>query len=424
MSPAPRLLVFLTGINLLNYMDRYVVAAVLEPMGRELGLGDAQLGWVQPVFIYAYMVAAPVFGTLADRLHRPRLIAAGISLWSLATAGAALAGGFPSLLLTRALVGVGEAAYASLGPALLSDCYPERERARSFTWFYLAIPVGSALGYGLGGAAAQAWGWRAAFLIAGLPGLLLAVRMARVSDPPRGAMDTIGDPLLGASFRVKLKSLFANRIWLACAGSYTAYTFAMGALSTWAPTLLQRLHGVGAGEAGIVFGGLAVVTGIAGTFAGGILTSRLQSRWPDAGVWLAGLTLVAAAPVVAWALKAPTTGWAYATFFLGMLLLFCNTSPVNVLAVSCLPASIRATGTAVNVFLIHLLGDALSPGWVGYRSEAFAAGGLGKGEALARALWIAVPAIVTSGAVLLGFARGFPSKEKGAGMPGAADRRI
>ncbi len=412
MSPAARLLAFLTGINLLNYLDRYVVAAVLEPMGRELSLSDAQLGWVQPVFIYAYMVAAPVFGVLADRFHRPRLIAAGISLWSLATAGAAFAGGFPSLLATRALVGVGEAAYASLGPALLSDCYRENERARSFTWFYLAIPVGSALGYALGGVVAQGWGWRAAFLVAGLPGLFLAARMALMPDPERGAMDTIEDRLAGVPFSGRIRSLFANRIWLACTASYTAYTFAMGALSTWAPTLLQRLHGIGPGRAGVVFGGMAVVTGIAGTFAGGILTSRLQARWKDAGVWIAGVTLVGAAPVVAWALSARTIDAAYAAFFLGMLFLFINTSPVNALAVSCIPASIRATGTSVNVFLIHLLGDALSPEWVGHRSAALAAGGASKGEALARALWIAVPAVAASGLILIAAARGFRTGEK------------
>ncbi len=406
MTSASGLLVFLTGINMLNYLDRYVAAAVLEPMGRELGLTDVQLGWVHPVFIYAYMIAAPVIGTLADRMHRPRLVAAGIFLWSLATAGAAFATGFGGLLFARALVGVGEAAYASLGPAILSDCYPEDERARSFTWFYLAIPVGSALGYGLGGLAAQAWGWRAAFLVAGLPGLVLAARMARIPDPPRGAMDTIEDGLVGASLPARLKHLFTNRIWLACTLSYTAYTFAMGALSTWAPTLLQRAYGIGTGRAGIVFGGLAVVTGIAGTFAGGILTARLQKRWSDAGAWIAGGTLLAAAPVVAWALQAPTAGWAYAAFFLGMLLLFCNTSPVNALTVSCIPASIRATGVAVNVFLIHLLGDALSPEWVGHRSAAFAGSGMDKGAALARALWIAVPAVAASGAVLIGWARG------------------
>ncbi len=266
MKNATGLLAFLTGINMLNYLDRYVAAAVLEPMGREMGLTDAQLGWVHPVFIYAYMLAAPVIGILADRVHRPRLVAAGISLWSLATAGAAFAPGFGGLLFARALVGVGEAAYASLGPAILSDCYREDERARAFTWFYLAIPVGSALGYGLGGLAAQAWGWRAAFLVAGLPGLVLAALMARIPDPPRGAMDTIEDRLAGATLRARFSHLFTNRIWLACTLSYTAYTFAMGALSSWAPTLLQRAYGISTGRAGIVFGGLAVATGIAPEF--------------------------------------------------------------------------------------------------------------------------------------------------------------
>jgi MFS family permease len=405
MTADTKLLVFLTGINMLNYLDRYVAAAVLEPMGRELGLTDDQLGWIHPVFIYAYMLAAPVIGTLADRMNRPRLIAAGITLWSLATAGAALANGFGGLLFARALVGVGEAAYATLGPALLSDCYPENERARSFTWFYMAIPVGSALGYGLGGLAAQAWGWRAAFLIAGLPGIVLAARMLRIPDPPRGAMDSMSDGLVGASLSVKLKHLFTNRIWLACTLSYTAYTFAMGALSSWAPTLLQRVHGIGPGKAGIVFGGLAVATGIAGTFAGGFFTTRLQKRWKDAGVWISGATLLAAAPIVAWALKAPTLEWAYAAFFLGMLLLFCNTSPVNALTVSSVPGSIRATGVAVNVLLIHLLGDALSPEWVGSRSAGFVEAGMERGEALASALWIAVPAVAASGVILMGWAR-------------------
>ncbi len=407
MSTASNLLVFLTGINLLNYLDRYVVAAVLEPMGKDLGLNDARLGWVQPVFIYAYMVAAPVFGALADRFHRPRLVAAGISLWSLATVGAAFVGDFTGLLAMRTLVGVGEAAYASLGPAILSDCYAESDRARSFTWFYMAIPVGSALGYGLGGIAAEYWGWRSAFLIAGLPGLALAARMARTDDPPRGALDTIEDRLAGAPFLHRIRHLFRNRIWLACTASYTAYTFAMGALSTWAPTLLQRVHGVSAARAGVVFGALAVVTGIFGTLAGGLLTARLQRRFRDAGVWIAGLTLIGAAPVVAWALTAATAGRAYVTFFAGMLLLFCNTSPVNALTVSCVPASIRATGVAVNVFLIHLLGDALSPEWVGHRSARLAESGMGRGPALAEALWIAVPAIVASGVFLIGWARGF-----------------
>ncbi len=400
MTATRRLLLLLTGINLVNYLDRYVVAAILEPLGKELQLTDAQLGRLTLVFILVYMCAAPLFGYLADRFHRPRLVACGVALWSLATIGAAFVHSYPALLFTRSLVGVGEAAYATLGPAMLADGFAESERAKKFTWFYLAIPVGSAFGYGLGGLVAGAWGWRASFLVAGLPGLALAVWMAFQLDPVRGGMDL--DPDLDAAlpYLKRLRHVFFNRIWLACTASYVAYTFAMGALSMWGPTLLQRRFLVSTAKAGLVFGGLAVVTGILGTFLGGWLTDRWQKRWPDAGIGISGLTLLVAAPVVAWALGSHRLEAVYLLFFLGMFLLFVNTSPVNALTVSCLPASVRATGVGVNVFLIHLMGDAISPELVGRRADALHAAGHAGGDALARALVLVLPAIVVSGMAL------------------------
>ncbi len=400
MKTSTRLLVLLTGINMFNYLDRYVVAAVLEPLGKELHLTDAQLGRLPFVFVVVYMLAAPLFGWLADRYERPKLVAFGVLLWSLATCGAAFIHSYPALLFTRSLVGVGEAAYATLGPAILSDVIPEDERASKFTWFYLAIPVGSALGYGLGGIVAQHWGWRAAFMVAGLPGLIFAVRMTLLADPPRGAMDKTPDLQGGLSFGQRVVVIFKNRIWVACTASYVAYTFAMGALSHWGPTLLQRKFSVSTGQAGTVFGGIAVVTGIVGTFMGGMLTDRLQHRWRDAGMWISGLTLLAAGPAVAWALGAEGLRMTYILFFLGMLLLFINTSPVNALTVSCLPASVRATGVAINVLLIHLLGDAISPELVGRRSELLHAAGGSTGDALGKAMLLAVPAILLSGVAL------------------------
>jgi len=406
MTAAQRLLLLLTGINLVNYLDRYVVAAVLEPLGRELHLTDAQLGRLTLVFILVYMGAAPLFGYLADRFHRPRLVAGGVILWSLATLGAAFVHSYPALLLTRSLVGVGEAAYATLGPAMLADGFPESDRAKAFTWFYLAIPLGSAFGYGLGGLVAGAWGWRASFLAAGLPGLILALWMALQPDPIRGAMDLVPDAEGFLPYASRLRHLFLNRIWLACTASYVAYTFAMGALSMWGPTLLQRRFAVSTARAGLVFGGLAVVTGILGTFLGGWLTDRWQKRWPDAGAGISGLSLLAAVPVVAWALGTLRLETAYLTFFLGMLLLFVNTSPVNALTVSCLPASVRATGIGLNVLFIHLLGDAISPELVGRRTDALHAQGLSGGDALARALIMVLPAIALSGLALRWARRG------------------
>jgi len=410
MSPARRLLLLLTGINLVNYLDRYVVAAILEPLGRELHLSDAQLGRLTFVFIAVYMCAAPVFGYLADRFPRPRLVAGGVALWSLATLGAAFVHSYPALLVTRSLVGVGEAAYASLGPAMLADGFPESDRAKTFTWFYLAIPVGSAFGYGLGGLVAGAWGWRASFLVAGLPGLALAVWMAFQADPERGLMDGHPDADAALPYVRRLSHLLRNRVWLACTASYVAYTFAMGGLSTWGPTLLQRRFEVTTARAGVVFGAMAVATGILGTLLGGFLTDRWQRRWPDAGVVISGVTLLAAAPVVAWALGTGSLQAAYAFFFVAMFLLFVNTSPVNALTVSSLPASVRATGVAVNVLFIHLLGDAISPELVGRRADALHALGTPGGDALARALGLVVPAILLSGIALWWARRGRPAE--------------
>ncbi len=398
---ATSLLVFFTAINMVNYIDRYVLAAVLVPLKAELALTDRELGWLPWVFLVVYMLTAPLFGVLAERYSRTRLVAAGIAIWSLATAAGAFATGFWSMVLARSLVGVGEAAYATLGPAILSDIFPEEERAARFTWFYLAIPVGSALGFVLGGVVGGAWGWRASFLVAGLPGLLLAVRMAAQADPPRGAMDRDPDAGAGLPLGRRTLAIFRNRVWLACTASYVAYTFAMGALSFWAPTLLHRRFDVSLGEAGTVFGGMVVIAGLLGTFAGGIATDRLQHRFPDAGVFLSGVTLLVAAPLVAAGLRIGDKGAAYGAFFVAMVFLFVNTSPVNALTVSALPASQRATGTSLNVLLIHLLGDAISPLLVGAKSDALG----NDGAALATAMAITVPALAVSG-VALWWARG------------------
>jgi MFS transporter, Spinster family, sphingosine-1-phosphate transporter len=400
MTNAKRLLILLASINMLNYIDRYIVPAVLVQMSGELHLSGAQSGSLMSVFFIVYMLTSPLFGYLGDRYSRPKLVAFGIALWSLATAGAAMAVGYKSLIITRGLVGIGEAAYVTLGPAMLSDVYAEKDRARVFTWFYLAIPVGSALGYALGGFMGSHWGWRSAFLIAGIPGLIFAWRMGLRQDPPRGAMDESPDPGKDLSYLRRLKLIFTNRIWLAATVSYIGYTFAMGGLSTWSPALMQLRYHLTESDAGMIFGALAVITGILGTFAGGKLTDLLQKRWHDAGLWISGLTLLMAVPVVYLGVNAATKNAAVALYFAGMLLLFVNTSPVNTIIVSSVPASLRSSGVALNVLLIHFLGDALSPYWVGYRMDVFEKQGIIKGEALSGALEIVLPALVIGGIAL------------------------
>lgn len=183
-------LAVLTFINLFNYLDRWVVAAVVESIKKsELHLTDTQLGFVGAGFIIVYTLTSPVFGTLGDRRARPPLIALGVAIWSIATALGGFARGFLSLFVARSTVGVGEAAYGTIAPALLSDHFPIEKRGRAFAVFFSAIPIGSAAGYVLGGMVDKAFGWRAAFWMAGAPGLVLSLLVLKVFDPPRGRYD-------------------------------------------------------------------------------------------------------------------------------------------------------------------------------------------------------------------------------------------
>jgi MFS transporter, Spinster family, sphingosine-1-phosphate transporter len=183
-------LAVLTLINLFNYLDRYVVSSLVESLKRsELALSDTQLGFLMTGFVLVYMLTSPVFGTLGDRRGRPRLLAMGVGIWSVATALGGLASSFTGLFATRAAVGVGEAAYGTIAPALLADSFPKEKRGRVFAVFFAAIPIGSAAGYILGGLMDQKFGWRAAFFVAGLPGLALALLCLGLKDPPRGGRD-------------------------------------------------------------------------------------------------------------------------------------------------------------------------------------------------------------------------------------------
>src|SRR5436190_6852019 len=191
---AKRGLLVLALINLFNYLDRYVVSALVQSLRADpdLRLSDAQAGWLMTGFIIVYMATSPFFGAVGDRAGRPRLIALGIAIWSLATALGGLAGSFAGLFIARAVVGVGEAAYGTIAPSLIADYYPQRLRGRAFAIFFAAIPIGSALGYVVGGLVDHAHGWRAAFFVAGVPGLLLAALTLGLEDPPRGSQDVGG----------------------------------------------------------------------------------------------------------------------------------------------------------------------------------------------------------------------------------------
>src|SRR3954470_24626119 len=224
-------LTILTFINLFNYLDRQLLPAVLQSIKHDLGFSDSQLGLIAGAFVIVYTITSPIFGSLGDRKKRPPLIALGVGIWSLATALGGLARGFVSLFTARSLVGVGEAAYGTIAPALLSDHFPIEKRGRVFAIFFSAIPIGSAAGYIIGGLLDQHFGWRAAFFIAGFPGLLFAVLTLAVKEMPRGHYDPPqADMQTRTPVRAYIHLTRNTQFMLACLG-YAAYTFALGGLA-------------------------------------------------------------------------------------------------------------------------------------------------------------------------------------------------
>ena len=458
-------LALLLAINLFNYIDRQVLSAVLPKLELDADLFDPsdpwlkfKLGWLTTAFLVTYMLASPVFGRLGDTWSRWSLVGIGVILWSLASGGSGLATGFWMLLLTRCLVGVGEAAYGPVAPAMLSDLYPERRRGRILAWFYLAIPVGSALGFVIGGAVADtAWGWRGAFQVVVLPGIVLGALcffmreyrpvVSRTTPPanlpaaaePAGAAAVAHDEPR-AGWGSILRELRGIRSFVLCCAGMTCSTFVLGGVAAWAPyyiferearfqitpeaivklselkttagspvvpegvvnkvrelagpellttaELKARLEAssltpteraqyqshvfdavthpesITLGGIGTIFGGIVVVSGLIATLFGGWLGDRLRDRVRGSYFLVCGWGALIAFPAFVGMLYIPFP-YAWGCLFVTVFFLFINTGPANTILANVTRNRIRASAFAVNILIIHLLGDAISPPLIG-----------------------------------------------------------
>ena len=390
----------LTAINLLNYLDRYVVAAIAPSLKAALALSDAQLGWLMPAFLLVYMVGAPAFGSWGDLGSRNRPMAIGVLVWSLATFLSGFAQSYPQLLAGRAVVGIGEAAYVAIAPALLADCFPSERRGRVLAVLNMAIYVGTALGYIVGGQVSAHFGWRAAFFVGGVPGLLLAFTVLRLPDPPRGIQDAAAPPEPQRGERRGPLALYLAllRRWpfMVVVLGYAAYTFALGGLAFWMPSFLERVRHVPLGQATTGFGEIVIATGFIGTFAGGWLGDHLLRYSRQAYLWFSGITTLLAAPCALLALSAPAPGVYYPAIILAELLLFMSTGPINAAIVNIAAPFERASAVALSMFAIHLLGDVPSPVIIGRVSDL---------SSLGQAVLIVPAAITVSGMIWLLAAR-------------------
>ena len=355
---ARKALVLLLAINLLNYLDRYVLAAVEIPVRNEFGLNKTQSGWLLPAFMLAYILASPVFGWLADRWRRWTIIAIGVLVWSLASGGTGLAWSYLALLFMRVMVGVGEAAYGPAAPALLSDLYPVEQRGKVLAWFYAAIPVGSALGYVLGGLFAKPELWHWAFILTVPPGLVAAWFAFRMRGTTADKVTSIASRRAAAADYV---ALLRNRSYVLNTLGMTAMTFAIGGIAFWMPTYLIEERGQRADVTGTMFGAISALAGLTATLAGGWLGDKLRRRGVrgsylvvSAGGMFVGFPLLLLMLVTPFPLN-------WLVIFAAVFCLFFNTGPSNAALANVTRPEVRASAFAANILVIHLLGDVISP---------------------------------------------------------------
>jgi len=357
-------LALLLTINLFNYIDRQVLAAV-EPNIRDTFFAPndpnamAITGTLGTAFLVSYMVAAPALGWLADRFSRWVIIGSAVVLWSLASGASGLAASIGALLLTRIFVGIGEGGYGPAAPTILSDLYPLATRGRVLAVFCAAIPVGSALGYVLGGLVSSHWGWRTAFYVLTPPGLLLGMLCFFQRDPraSRGARSEKRQAKL-ADYR----ELFRTRSYLLNVCAQTAFTFAIGGLGFWVAAYLRYRGQPESGKA--VFGGILVVAGLVATLLGGWLADRLRTRIKGSYFLVSGVGMIVAFPLFAGSLFVPFPA-SWLLIFGAIFFAFLNTGPSNTALANVARPELRATAFALNILLIHALGDAIAPPLIG-----------------------------------------------------------
>jgi MFS transporter, Spinster family, sphingosine-1-phosphate transporter len=388
-------LLVLSAINLFNYLDRYLVAGVLPRIEREFGLDHDQAGLLGTVFVVVYMLASPLGGFLGDRVPRRFLVAGGVLLWSLATVGSGLATTFGALLLARAFIGVGEAGYGTVAPAVISDLFPRARRTRMLSFFYVAIPVGAAAGYAIGGWVSATWSWQAAFFVGGIPGLFFAALALAMPEPRRGATEE-GPTPEKIPFGVGLRALSRNTVfWFNTAG-LTLMTFSIGGLAYWMPSFLELERGMDPAFAGFTFGAITASAGLLGTLTGGYLGDWAERRRAGGGMWVSGIGLVLAGPFMLLAANLPTAPLIFAAVFGAQFMLFLNSGPINAAICNCVQPAFRAFAMGVNVLMIHLLGDAISPPLIGW---------VGRHHSLAVAIEVNAAPVLLGGLVLLWGAR-------------------
>ncbi len=364
-------LAVLFSMNLLNYVDRYTFFAVGPQIQRALHINDYRLGLLYSSFMIVYTMASPLVGWLGDRYHRRGLLCFGVALWSLATVGTAFAHNFQEMFFWRALLGVGEASYGVIAPTILADLFPARDRGRVMGLYYLALPLGGALGYGIGGSVGERYGWPAAFWVVGLPGLLAALAALVIYDPGRGASDGTQTSRADRPRLREYLDLFRTPTFVLNTAGMAAVTFATGGYAAWGSTFYQTVRGMTSKQAGLWIGGLTAGAGLLGIALGTWAADFLLRYTRRAYLLMASVAILVAIPLGTVGILDPDRRSSLAFMFGAMVLLASVLGPCNAVTANVVPANRRAAGYALSIFLLHLLGDISSPILIGAISDRF-----------------------------------------------------
>lgn len=365
-------IIFLFFVNTINLIDRMLLAVVLEPIKLEYDLTDTQLGWLTGIaFALFYASAGLVLAQLADRRTRTKLLAVVIAIWSGFTALTGMAQSYAHLFITRIGVGIGEAGCIPTGHSLIADYFPKEKRAFPMAIFMAGIPLGTIIGFVLGGMVAEHFGWRLAFILIGAPGLLCALlALLTIREPVRGGFDNKKLNKVGIPLSQQLKSLLNTPTYCFVTLAAIVELFVTMGLTQWGPTFFIRVHDLNIAEVGKSFG-LAFGGGtLIGTLFGGKLSdilSRRDERWR---AWIPGLATVLSIPFLTGVFYVDNTQQALQLLFFGSLIASMNMGPAFAAQMSCVPARTRATASAIGLLLSSIFGTALVTVIVGMASDA------------------------------------------------------
>ena len=378
-------LVLLTALNFVNYIDRYILPGVQEQIKGEFHLSDQHIGALTFWFMIAYMATSPITGFLGDRFPRKPMIVVAALFWSGINFFTASVHSYDSLLIRHAALGIGEASFGIFAPAILSDFYPEDQRNRVLTIFNIALFVGAALGYLIGGVVGEHFGWRRSFIVSAVPGAIIAILIAiLMKEPARGASQQEKAKLEKGT----VLDLLKNRAYLASILGYAAVTFSLGGISWWMPSFLHRVVGLTESSAGFIMGAITVVAGLSGTVTGGIIAQRWSRKTSKALYLVPAISAALAVPPALLCFFGPHSltlyGLGAAIFFISL-----GTGPVNAATLNAVRPEVRATAMAGQLFIIHALGDAISPPIIGAVSDRSTLN-LGLGSTLVTMLLAAV----------------------------------